>query len=519
MAGGIIQLVAKGVQDIFITDKPQITFFKIIYRRHTNFSIEHIQLDFNNKPNFGKKVSCTITKAGDLVHKIFLMVKLPRIPKFFDENGKEDKFKRIAWVNRVGFALIKNVEIEIGGQLIDRHYGEWLNIWNELTGTKNRGYNIIIGESKEVTDFSNGKDEISLFIPLEFWFCKSIGSALPLVCLEYSKVNINIEFNDLDRCIVMAPTNSIKIHEDIVNLKPYEYITQKVNNQVADGIFIGFDEKNKRIYYNNVSNNNFVALQDETPKTIKKINDRLKENDALKYQIIGCNSNFRVSPELNSGEKRETITKLKNNLRSAKLLVEYIYLDEEERMRFLKEKHEYLIEQLQFSSEKSVDTNIKTFRLGFLQPTKELIFVLNLNTYLKKNINDHFNYTNSFKRYEKTNKLIGKSLIEKAVLMLNGQEIFSERDNAYWNYLQPLWHHNNGPEEGINMYSFALSPEKTQPSGTLNMSTIDHILLRIVTDKIINFNNPAKLKIYTKSTNVLRIIHGLSGLVFTNQQN
>ena len=116
MGGGLMQLVAYGAQDIYLTGNPQITFFKVVYRRHTNFSMEAIEQTFSGSPDFGRKVYCTISRNGDLIHRVYLQVKLPAV------TAKAASYHR--WVNYVGHALIKSVEIEIGGQRIDKHYGD-----------------------------------------------------------------------------------------------------------------------------------------------------------------------------------------------------------------------------------------------------------------------------------------------------------------------------------------------------------------------------------------------------------
>ena len=125
MGGGLMQLVAYGAQDVYLTGNPQITFFKVVYRRHTNFSMEAIQQQFNGSAGFGKKVSCTISRNGDLIHRIYMQAKLGQLT--IDGNGTS------RWLNWLGHLVIKDVELEIGGQPIDKHYGDWMHIWNELT--------------------------------------------------------------------------------------------------------------------------------------------------------------------------------------------------------------------------------------------------------------------------------------------------------------------------------------------------------------------------------------------------
>ena len=125
-----MQLVAYGAQDIYLTGNPQITFFKVVYRRHTNFSVESIEQTFQGTADFGKKVSCTISRNGDLITNCYLRATLPEVLTHSTNNVTN------GWVNEVGHFLIKSVEIEIGGQRIDKHYGEWLSIWNSLTSSK-----------------------------------------------------------------------------------------------------------------------------------------------------------------------------------------------------------------------------------------------------------------------------------------------------------------------------------------------------------------------------------------------
>ena len=183
MTGGLIELVSKNFQDLYLTHNPEITFFKMIYRRHTNFSQELIPLLFNTEVDFGQKISCKISNNGDLLNKVYLHLELPSIPIVFDNlTGNEDSITKYAWVKKVGYALIKNVEIEIGGRVIDKQYGEWLNIWYELIdSTKTNSLDKLIGNVDELNSFTNGKDSYQLFIPLKFWFCNNIGLSAVLI--------------------------------------------------------------------------------------------------------------------------------------------------------------------------------------------------------------------------------------------------------------------------------------------------------------------------------------------------
>ena len=171
MGGGLMQLVAYGAQDIYLTGNPQITFFKVVYRRHTNFSCESIEQTPNGTVDFGNKVSFTISRNGDLVHRCYL------------------EMSSSAAVGSVTNSLlwVKTATVEIGGQQIDKHYGEWLHMWTNLTHTTDK----LSALSSMALYTGVG---VKTYVPLQFWFCRNPGLALPLIALQYHEVKIQIEF-------------------------------------------------------------------------------------------------------------------------------------------------------------------------------------------------------------------------------------------------------------------------------------------------------------------------------------
>ena len=195
MGGGLLQLVAYGAQDVYLTGNPQITFFKVVYRRHTNFAIEAIQQTANGGSTFGSRASFQITRNGDLIHRVYLYCKLS------NTNTTDSNANTFALVPNFGQKLLKTVELEIGGQRIDKHYSEWLYIWNELSLPvgKREGYNAMIGANPHngCTKLIAGSS-YELYVPLEFWFCRNVGLALPLIALQYHEVKINIEYETYD---------------------------------------------------------------------------------------------------------------------------------------------------------------------------------------------------------------------------------------------------------------------------------------------------------------------------------
>ena len=492
-SGGLMQLVAYGAQDVYLTANPQVTFFKQLYRRHSNFAMESIEQTFNGVGNFGKRVQCTISRNGDLITRVYVQVTLPSIDTSIT-NGAS-----FAWVPFVGQYMIDNVYVEIGGQQIDKHYGEWLHIWNELTLPVGKslaylnmvnGYGgallkpnttcsactteltaadaailacvnpsiisagndcafaaqTIIAEST-LLDASGASDggitgcipEQTLYIPLEFWFNRHTGLALPLIALQYHEVKINVEFSQLQYlCNIKAVASS--------------------GNGSTQGVLTAIGN----------------------------------------LGMVACS-----------------------------LYVDYIYLDTEERRRFAQVAHEYLIEQLQFTGTESVTSTSNKIQLSFNHPCKELVWVVQNPSYVDCNsaLNSPWRYSDS---------RLGNP-VAVAKVQLNGQDRFTEREGSYFNFVQPYQHHSATPSTGINVYSFALKPEDLQPSGSCNFSRIDNAVLNLTltpatfstlvtsidttksaTASTNDKQTSANVNIYATNYNVLRIMSGMGGLAYSN---
>jgi hypothetical protein len=190
----LLQLVARGRQDAYLTGSPQFTFFKHVYRRYTPFAIESIPIDLDGTPDFGRRISAVIPRKADLLSSLFLEIDLPVIPS--PAGGPP-----IYWTNDVAHALIEDISIEIGDKEIDKHTGEWLQIWSLLTtpAEKRVGLDEMLGHWN-VFPPAGAPTALRLAIPLRFWFCNNIGSALPLIALQAHPVRIIIHlrrFQDL----------------------------------------------------------------------------------------------------------------------------------------------------------------------------------------------------------------------------------------------------------------------------------------------------------------------------------
>jgi hypothetical protein len=215
MGGGLLQLVAYGAQDVYLTGNPQITFFKVVYRRHTNFAMEAIEQSFNGNNNFGSSVSVLITRNGDLIHRIYYNARIRNNKARV--TGSSTVSNGIALVPYFGQRLLKTIELEIGGQKIDKHYSEWLYIWNELSIPvgKKTGYQHMVGaDSKNRSIFLGPEDSYEVYVPLEFWFCRNVGLALPLIALQYHEVKINITYASAAELVDKSSTNYCDKVED-----------------------------------------------------------------------------------------------------------------------------------------------------------------------------------------------------------------------------------------------------------------------------------------------------------------
>ena len=339
----------------------------------------------------------------------------------------ENKRAKFAWIRNIGHYIINNIEVMLDDQVIDVQTGEWLHIWHSLTKRlqKERGYNALIGNIPELYDYNNNiKEEYELIIPLKFWFCKTIGSSLPLIALQNTEVKIFIELKDFD----------------------------------------------KVAYYESNTYTRFI----NKPK--------------LDCEMIG----------------------------------EYIFVDNEERFKISNMKHEYLIETVQnfgdmeITNDVLTDINTFTAEYHFKFLVKELIWVAQRLDFINGSLpNGELLYDN----YSLcTNELADHSIIEYSEIDLDGRIREHAKEYVFYNYVQPYVHHSASPSPGINCYSFALNPEKLQPSGVINMGRLNDTEIRIILTKemieLINKGIRLRFNTYGLTTNILRVMSGLSGLAF-----
>jgi len=445
MGGGLLQLVAYGAQDVYLTGNPQITFFKVVYRRHTNFAMEAIQQTFSGIADFNSTITCQISRNGDLIHRAYLQVTIPELTNAGDK-----------YVNYLGLRLLKSVSIEIGGQQIDKHYSDWLYIWNELSlpRGKRSAWEFMVGADQDITKLGT-----TLYIPLEFWFCRNIGLSLPLIALQYHEVKVKVEFEQAVNCAYSISTNN--------TVAPVSTPKLGSVNLWVDYIFLDTDERRK-----------FAQLSHEyLIEQLQTFTEGLSGGQTQNYRI-----NFN-----HPCKELVWVAKLSG---STNVTQWYNYTTDESTKGFP------LGDAVIGGPTQTFDSNIHAF-------TQYVDALSGLE--LKKIV---YNVEPGF----------GKGAVNpftNCLLRLNGNDRFAAREGSYFNYVQPYQHHTNIPANcGINVYSFALKPEEHQPSGTLNMSRIDSAILQ-VTNKYAS-GKSGSILIYATNYNVLRILSGMGGLAYSN---
>jgi hypothetical protein len=479
MTGGLFQLVAYGPQDVFFSHDPEITFFKIVYRRHTNFSMEYFPQVFNTNPDFGTRTSCVISKNGDLVRKMWLDILLPKIPPFCDNITK------VAWVKNIGYFIIKRLEIELYGQVVDTHYGEWLYIWNTLIRGSKKNIDPLIGNVEELIDFTDGKEPYLLHIPMSFWFNRASGLSLPLLNISSDDIKIYLELQDFDDCIITSPSHYIRVENDFVDFDKHEIIIQ--NDSTAR--FVEFDIVEKRLYYVRLSGNGFTSPEDCCDDS---------------FDIIGCNG-ARVKPVVDAVEKKHVfkLPKERITLKTVVFSVEFVFIDTDERLKFRESSLQYVIEQIVFDGDKKVDGIYGKYKIAVDRPCKEQFWLIQDDNAVRNK--EYFKYVTD---------------IDEQTILVNSIERLSLRNNNYFTTVQNYQYHSAQAPKGVNMYSFALHPEELQPSGVINLAMVsDFELLIKLKNGCISETNRCKLRTYTVVQNILRVAAGITGLVFPSYRS
>ena len=533
MGGGLMQLVAYGAQDIYLTGNPQITFFKVVYRRHTNFSMETISQTLDGNATIGStnnQATCTISRNGDLIHKMYITTISPGIIH--------------------GSKIISSVELEIGGQKIDKHTEEWNNIWNELSTPESK-----VGGLKSMQGDDGGKsgDDTGLKmiqVPLNFWFCRNPGLALPLIALQYHEVKINFVFGKSEDVSHGATNINLKFYVDYIYLDTderrrfaqvsHEYLIEQVQMQSMESDIsneLTFNHPVKELIWTTPYNkkNNYGTA-------ILKLNghDRFEKQEEEYFQLRQPFDHHTTVPRANlTIHNHMPRVLVSNNL----LVPAAVTLTSGTTAATAITSGNFMI----------ANGNNET-GVGSFESSNEPIYCFNKYDIDETNANliayDYLLFIGSGKNFgphedKNVNSVESELLsrnphdvltIAEASINLNslylqlGTEIYHTKADSQ---LTEIGHGNSGMIEitaihqitqshcsheaytsklskKINVYSFALKPEEHQPSGTCNFSRIDTAILEFSKSPT-GANN-----IYAVNYNVLRIMSGMGGLAYSN---
>jgi len=538
-----MQLVAYGAQDVYLTGNPQITFWKVSYRRYTNFAMESIEQTFNGQADFGRRVTCTISRNGDLAYRTYLQVTLPEINQGMKGNGANDEGVYARWLDFPGEQLIAQVEVEIGGQRIDRQYGDWMHIWNQLTLTseQQRGYYQMIGNTTQLTFLTdpsfnnvdgpcesgaptqvcaprNALPETTLYVPFQFWYCRNPGLALPLIALQYHEVKINLDIRPIDECLFAVGS----LHCDNGSNKVTTAYNQSLvaASLYVDYVFLDTDERRRMAQ--NPHEYLIEQLQFTGDESVGSSSNKIKLNFNHPCKeliwVVQPDNNVDYCSSLECGQPLNKVLGAQpfNYTDAIDVLPNAIHAFGGPDA--IAETTQSYINDNMFNDAGAVDLTGASgdyWSEANGQYTNPNFAPDAGDEFMNSGVSDAGTFVLSETSIDM--HCWGENPVVTGKLQLNGQDRFSEREGTYFDLVQPYQHHTRNPDTGINVYSFALRPEEHQPSGSCNFSRIDNATLQLVlSNATVQGTRTAKVRVYATNYNVLRVMSGMGGLAYSN---
>jgi hypothetical protein len=466
MGGGLLQLVAYGAQDAYITGNPHITFWKVLYKRHTNFAIEAMRVNFTGSPTYGQRVVAVVNRNADLVWKTYVEITLPDTTGP-DLPGSEGASDDIYWSaggrRRLGYLLLKQIEVEIGGQIIDRHYGEWLYLWETLTADFNTAYKLdsmVGGEYQGTvsTSLTCGGRPPVLYVPLQFWFNRNPGLALPLIALQYHEVRFNIIMGDSTD---LVSTNASNSSADNINKAAAALPALKDMCLYVDYVYLDVDERRR-------------FAQESHEYLI----------DQLQYE----------------GQQQITTSSARLDLTLNHPVKELIWVFQDARLSDCA----YVG---QIPDVETGVTSTSTQPFAYNDIVNRCRLQLNGQDRFDERFGDYFWKVQPYQHHTAGGANPAYAVLNSVVNTTAG----ANRD--------PLLLGRTNP---INVYSFAIQPEEHQPSGTCNFSRIDSATMvfdSVTSGTAGSFPNktyPYNFRLYAVNYNIFRIMSGMGGLAYSN---
>ena len=456
--GGVIQIAAIGRQNQHLNGNPDMTLFKTVHKRYTNFAEDLEENDFSaGTVGFGQKVSANVSRYGDLVSDIMLEVSLPPIEAsstVLDASGNSvaDADKAAYWVNAIGYAIISEVQIEIGGTEVDTLYPEWMFFWEEMTQRPGARLGEQIGKFAYSSDVEEDMIEFAsmartLYVPLPFWFNKYFmenGLSIPLIALTYHEIKVKVTFRPLAECCCVVYRDTDAMHGD------------------------------------------FWALAEN------------------KIPVNTTSGSTLVSSDMD-----------------AKLLISYVYLDVEERQAFAAVEHEYLITttQRQMHAITSAGSASDQIKLYFNHPSNCLSWFVRPTDWMTNRRRFSVGHQDAFDFSLKKASDVSvwgdvTDPVRMASLSLNGHSRWPDNlPGMFFRQTQPIMKWPNVSNGYMYIFSFSSQGGVWQPTSTLNMSRIDHVQLELKYGANIPTSD---VFVFAESYNLLIVKEGMGGVRYSN---
>ena len=474
--------------------------------------MESIEVTFNGQADFNKRVTAVINRNADLMYKTYVQVVLPKCDTSSTQLG--DTVNAFRWVNYIGHRLLKQVEVEIGGQRIDRQYGDWMQIWTQLSTEAGSvaALDSIIGNTHDLvlmktdtgadldatcssTEFTQsclprkGTPAKTLYIPLQFWFCRNPGVAIPLIALQYHEVRINVDFETWENCTYAEVTAGLPVRPTAQSL-------------AAASLYVDY------VYLDTEERRRFAQQSHEY--LIEQVQYTGAESITSSSNKIQLNFNHPVK-ELVWVVQRDSFVDCSYPawMAAAGGQQPFNYSDDF--------STDGIIMSLLSRGGGTAAGSQTTMPLGPNYSGSSGYATASGTGGQIEEFDSGVNYLLAKVILDSGVRCEGKNPVEVAKLQLNGQDRFTEREGSYFDKVQPYQHHSRTPSTGINVYSFALRPEEHQPSGTCNFSRIDKATLQLtVSLNTVTGANTAQVRVYALNYNVLRVMSGMGGLAYSN---
>jgi hypothetical protein len=523
MGGGLLQLVAYGAQDAYITGNPHITFWKVLYKRHTNFAMEAFRVNFTGAPQYGQRVVAVINRNADLMYKTYLEVQLP------DTLANNVKWTA-AYERRLGYQLLKKIEVEIGGQIIDTHYGEWLFLWENLTSGFDNSVKLdsmlggYLGGS-ETTAVSCGGRPAILYIPLQFWFCRNPGLALPLIALQYHEVRINVTLSPATDLVTGTAGTAGTVSSAAANLPQLKDMSLYI-----DYIYLDVDERRRFAQQSHeylIDQLQFGLQQTLTTSSARidlTLNHPVKElvwvfQDARKTD---CGSELTTNMGFTQPFSYDDIV---NRAR--------LQINGQDRFDERYGDYFWKVQPYQHHSggafwpmrSQVISQTALTVTFDSCTITGDVITVGGTKGGTGTSIIEGSTVTSSVSGLIPAGAIVsafgtGSGLTGTYNISESSLTPGTNVTAGTLTFTLPNVNFTPHPNP-INVYSFALQPEEHQPSGTCNFSRIDTTTL--VFDSITTSglakptkSTPFNFRIYAVNYNIFRVMSGMGGLAYSN---